>query len=44
MSDHSCMYQVSLEGLHKINYYNEFKIFINYTLSNLKNIDEDNIN
>jgi hypothetical protein len=43
MNDHSWMYQVSLEGLHKMNYYNGVEGFINYTLSNPKNISGDNI-
>lgn len=38
MDDCSCIYQASLEGLHKMNYYNEVEGFIKYALSNSKNI------
>jgi len=38
MDDYSCMYQDSLEGLHIMDYCNEIEGFINYTLSNPRNI------
>jgi hypothetical protein len=37
------MYRHSPKGLHKMNYCNEVEGFINYTLSNLRNISGDNI-
>jgi hypothetical protein len=43
MDDCSWMYQVSPEGLHKMNYCNEVESFINYAQSNLKNISVDDI-
>ena len=43
MDDRSCMYQVSPEGLCMMDYCNGIEGFINYALSNLKNISESNI-
>ena len=43
MNDRSWIYQVSPEMLCKVDYYNEVEDFINYTLSNPKNISGDNI-
>ena len=37
------MYRHSPKGLHKMNYCNEVEGFINYTLSNMRNISGDNI-
>jgi hypothetical protein len=37
------MYRVSPEKLHKMDYWNEVEGFINYTLSNSKNISGDYI-
>jgi len=37
------MYRVSLEGLCKMNYYSAVKVFINYTLSNSRNISRGSI-
>ena len=42
--DHlSWMYQVSPEGLCMMDYYSGVKGFINYALSNLKNISRGNV-
>jgi len=38
MDDHLWMYQDSPKGLWKIDYYNEVQGFINYTISNPRNI------
>jgi hypothetical protein len=38
MDDRLWMYQDSLEKLRRINYCNEFESFINYALTNMKNI------
>jgi len=38
MNDCSWMYKVLSERLRKMNYCNKVENFINYTLSNLKNI------
>jgi len=38
MDDHSLMYRDSPEGLHRMDYCNEIQCFINYTLSNSRNI------
>jgi hypothetical protein len=43
MDDLSWMYRDSPEGLHMINYCNEVQDFINYVLSNPRNINGDNI-
>jgi hypothetical protein len=43
MDDCSWMYRDSIEGLFRMNYCNEVQIFINYTLSNSKNISGGNI-
>ena len=43
MHDPSWMYRDSLEALHMMNYCNEIKSFINYTLSNPRNINGDDI-
>ena len=37
------MYRDSPKGLRKMNYCNEVEGFINYTLSNMRNISGDNI-
>ena len=42
--DHcSWRYRDSPKGLHMMNYYHGVEGFINYTLSNLRNINESNI-
>ena len=38
MGDHFFMYQVTPEGLHMMNYCNRVESFINYALSNPRNI------
>jgi hypothetical protein len=43
MDDCSCMYRDSLEGLHIMDYCNEIEGFINYALSNLRNISGSDI-
>ena len=43
MDDLSWMYWVSFEGLRKTDYCNEVEGFINYKLSNLRNISGGNI-
>ena len=43
MDDRSCMYQVSLEELCIMDYCNGIESFINYALSNLKNISRSSI-
>jgi hypothetical protein len=43
MNDRSWMYRASPKGLHKMNYCNRIESFINYALSNLKNISGDDI-
>jgi hypothetical protein len=43
MDDCSWMYQDSPEGLCMRDYYNEIEGFINYALSNLRNISGDDI-
>jgi len=43
MDDHLWMYQDSLEKLRRINYCNELESFINYALTNMKNISGDGI-
>ena len=43
MDDSSWMYQNSLKKLPQINYCNELESFINYALSNMKNINGDDI-
>jgi len=40
MDDRSWMYRDSPEKLRRIDYYNGVKVFINYSLSNLRNISE----
>jgi len=43
IDDRSWMYQDSPEGLRKMDYYNGVQGFIDYTLSNSRNINGDNI-
>jgi len=43
MDDRSWMYRDSLEGLRKMNYYNEVQSYINYTLSNPRNISGNGV-
>jgi len=43
MDDRSLIYQVSPKGLHMMNYCNGVESFITYGLSNLKNINGDDI-
>jgi hypothetical protein len=43
MDDRSWMYRDSPERLCKMNYYNGVQGFINYTLSNPRNISGENI-
>jgi len=43
MDNRSWMYRDSPEGLRRMNYCNRVQCFINYTLSNLRNISEDSI-
>jgi hypothetical protein len=43
VDDHSLIYRVSPEGLHMMNYCNGVESFINYGLSNLKNISGSDI-
>jgi hypothetical protein len=43
MDDRSCMYQDSPEGLRMMDYYNEVQGFINYALSNPRNISGGSI-
>ena len=43
MNDCSWMYWVSHEGLHMMDRYNEVEGFINYILSNMRNIIGDDI-
>jgi hypothetical protein len=38
MDDRSWIYRVSLERLYKMDYYNKVESFINYALSNPRNI------
>jgi len=43
MDDRLWMYQDFPKGLHMMDYYNDVKGFINYTLSNLRKISEGDI-
>jgi len=43
MDDRSWMYRDSLEGLRKMNYYNEVQSYINYILSNPRNISGNGV-
>jgi hypothetical protein len=43
MDDCSWMYRDSPQGLRRMDYYNEVQGFINYALSNLRNISGDGI-
>jgi len=43
MDDCSWMYRDSLQGLRRMDYHNEVQSFINYALSNSRNISGDGI-
>ena len=43
MDDRSWIYRISLERLYKMDYYNKVESFINYALSNPRNISEYDI-
>jgi hypothetical protein len=43
MDDHSWMYKDSPQGLRRMNYCNEVHSFINYALSNSRNISRGGI-
>ena len=43
MDDHSRMYRDLTQGLQRMDYYNGIQSFINYALSNLRNISRGSI-